>query len=202
MTPSKGHFWVPSHLQSGVDRSELRFFECNYGTSGTPFDKMFGTFRDKMKESGTSYRGASEEKVDARTVAVHDSKSSLAGAPDLGFLLYLGLTCLTWALLWLRLTNSRLVAGLDWVSPACLAFSISAGPLLLAQVMANLTNTGSKRSVFYPFHPVRPPPGLRPPASVSSRSTASSTPSSHCRARGLTSLSGHYSEQSSPETLN
>ena len=138
MTPSKGHFWVPSHLQSGVDRSELRF---------------------RLR----FYRGASEEKVDARTVAVHDSKSSLAGAPDLGFLLYLGLTCLTWALLWLRLTNSRLVAGLDWVSPACLAFSISAGPLLLAQVMANLTNTGSKRSVFYPFHPVRPPP--RPPAS-------------------------------------
>ena len=145
-----------------MDRSEIRFFECNYGTSGTPFDKMFGTFRDKMKESGTSYRGASEEKVDARTVAVHDSKSSLAGAPDLGFLLYLGLNCLTWALLWLRLTNSRLVAGLDWVSPASLAFSISAGPLLLAQVMANLTNTGSKRSIFYPFHQVRPPPPLPP----------------------------------------
>ena len=28
-----------------------RFFECNYGTSGTPFDKMFGTFRDKLKVS-------------------------------------------------------------------------------------------------------------------------------------------------------
>ena len=26
-----------------------RFFECNYGTSGTPWDKMFGTFRDKLK---------------------------------------------------------------------------------------------------------------------------------------------------------
>ena len=41
-----------------------RFFECNYGTQGTPLDKMFGTFRDKLKESGTSYRGGSEEKVD------------------------------------------------------------------------------------------------------------------------------------------
>ena len=43
-----------------------RFFECNYGTSGTPLDKMFGTFRDKLKETGTSYRGGSEEKVDAK----------------------------------------------------------------------------------------------------------------------------------------
>lgn len=27
---------------------------------------MFGTFRDKMKETGTSYKGGSEEKVDAK----------------------------------------------------------------------------------------------------------------------------------------
>ena len=56
-----------------------RFFECNYGTSGTPFDKMFGTFRDKLKEKGTSYRGGSEEKVDEKTAAIHDAKASLAG---------------------------------------------------------------------------------------------------------------------------
>ena len=56
-----------------------RFFECNYGTSGTPFDKIFGTFRDKLKETGTSYRGGSEEKVDDKTAAIHDAKASLAG---------------------------------------------------------------------------------------------------------------------------
>ena len=50
---------------------------------------MFGTFRDKLKETGTSYRGGSEEKVDAKTVAIHDSKSSLWGAPDLGFFIYI-----------------------------------------------------------------------------------------------------------------
>ena len=27
---------------------------------------MFGTFRDKLKETGTSYKGGSEEKVDAK----------------------------------------------------------------------------------------------------------------------------------------
>ena len=56
-----------------------RFFECNYGTSGTPFDKIFGTFRDKLKETGTSYRGGSEEKVDDKTAAIHDAKASLSG---------------------------------------------------------------------------------------------------------------------------
>jgi len=35
---------------------------------------MFGTFRDKLKEHGTSYKGGSEEKVDAKAAAVHDSK--------------------------------------------------------------------------------------------------------------------------------
>ena len=40
----------------------------------TPFDKWFGTFRDKLKEHGTSYKGGSEEKVDEKSASVHDSK--------------------------------------------------------------------------------------------------------------------------------
>ena len=32
---------------------------------------MFGTFRDKMKETGTSYKGGSEEKVDAKGLTNH-----------------------------------------------------------------------------------------------------------------------------------
>ena len=40
---------------------------------------MFGTFRDKLKEKGTSYRGGSEEKVDDKTAAIHDAKATLAG---------------------------------------------------------------------------------------------------------------------------
>ena len=43
-----------------------RFFECNYGDSGTPYDKIFGTFRDKLKESGTTYQGGSEEKANQK----------------------------------------------------------------------------------------------------------------------------------------
>merc|ERR1712029_710882 len=75
-----------------------RFFECNYGTSGTPWDKMFGTFRDKLKETGAStYRGGSEEKTDAKSAAIHDSKATL-GLPEAGFTIYIGVNCMIWAL--------------------------------------------------------------------------------------------------------
>ena len=113
---------------------------------------MFGTFRDKLKETGTSYKGGSEEKVDAKTVAIHDSKSSLAGLPDLGFVIYISLNCLAWLLLWLKLTDSPLLE-LDMISPALMAFIVGAGPVILAQTMANLTDK-TKRSMFYPFHKV------------------------------------------------
>ena len=41
-------------------------------------DKIFGTFRDKLKESGTSYKGGSEEKVVTKTTSIHDRKASLS----------------------------------------------------------------------------------------------------------------------------
>ena len=52
-----------------------------------------------MKESGTSYRGASEEKVDAKSAAIHDAKASLNGLPDLGFVIYAIINCFIWILL-------------------------------------------------------------------------------------------------------
>ena len=126
----------------------FRFFECNYGTSGTPFDKIFGTFRDKLKETGTSYRGGSEEKVDAKSAAIHDSKASLAGLPDPGFFIYITLNCGIWALLFMAVQKKF---DLDEINPHYLAFLASFGPVILAQIMANLTES-AKRSIFYPFH--------------------------------------------------
>ena len=142
-----------------------RFFECNYGTSGTPFDKMFGTFRDKLKETGPStYRGGSEEKVDTKTASAHDAKASLTTPPDAGFVIYMGVNCAIWAILWLAVRQEY---QLHTVNPHYLALLVSAGPVVLAQVgclcllpyhhhifhkvMANLTEN-TKRSMFYPFH--------------------------------------------------
>ena len=47
-------------------------------------DKIFGTFRDKLKESGTSYKGGSEEKVDVKTTSIHDRKASLSSKKNVG----------------------------------------------------------------------------------------------------------------------
>ena len=109
---------------------------------------MFGTFRDKLKETGTSYKGGSEEKVDEKTAAIHDAKASLAGLPDFGFAIYISLNCAIWALLWCAITNQH---GVQEWNPHYLAFLASAGPTIVAQIMANLTES-SKRSIFYPFH--------------------------------------------------
>ena len=69
---------------------------------------MFGTFRDKLKETGTSYKGGSEEKVDEKTAAIHDSKASLFGAPDPGFATYIALNCGIWTLLYLSVFDKTL----------------------------------------------------------------------------------------------
>ena len=57
----------------------------------TPLDKMFGTFRDKMKEDGTSYIGGSEEKTDAKSVAIHDTKANLYSMPGVGYIVYISI---------------------------------------------------------------------------------------------------------------
>lgn len=149
ISPAASHSGWEDHFQSDqYHYLHHRFFECNYGTSGTPFDKMFGTFRDKLKETGTSYRGASEDKVDEKTAAIHDAKASLVGLPDVGFALYILLNCVIWATIWFALQKQF---GLDQWNPHHLALLASAGPVVIAQIMANLTDS-SKRSIFYPFH--------------------------------------------------
>merc|ERR1719357_602102 len=146
ISPAASHSGWEDHFQSDqYHYLHHRFFECNYGTSGTPFDKMFGTFRDKLKDTGAStYKGGSEEKTDAKTAAIHDSKATL-GLPEPGFAIYIGANVLVWVWLWLE------SASTVRENVHLLSFLVSFGPLILAQVMANLTDK-SKRSIFYPFH--------------------------------------------------
>ena len=109
---------------------------------------MFGTFRDKLKESGTSYKGGSEDKVDEKAASVHDAKASLKGLPEPGFAIYMAVNCCFWALIWFGVSKQH---GVHQLSPHWVAFLVSFGPVIVAQVMANLTEK-SKRSIFYPFH--------------------------------------------------
>ena len=114
----------------------------------TPLDKMFGTFRDKMKEDGTSYNGGSEEKTDTKSVAIHDTKATLYSLPEVGYAIYISINLVIWGLLWKAVMDRNEVQAYN---PHLLAFLISFGPLIIAQAMTNLTDI-SKRSVLYPFH--------------------------------------------------
>merc|ERR1711983_620812 len=60
------------------------------------------------------------------------------------------MNCLAWFVLWCKVTNSN-VLDTSMISVNMMAFIISAGPIILAQTMANLTDK-TKRSIFYPFH--------------------------------------------------
>ena len=92
ISPAASHSGWEDHFSSSqFHYLHHRFFECNYGNSNVRLDKIFGTFRDKLKENGTTYNGNSEEKVDPKTVAFHDSKATLKGFPDLGFAIYIAL---------------------------------------------------------------------------------------------------------------
>lgn len=149
ISPAASHSGWEDHFQSDqYHYLHHRFFECNYGTSGTPLDKMFGTFRDKLKDTDTSYKGGSEEKVDAKTVAIHDRKASLNSLPDPGFAIYITLNTVIWILLFFAVQKQY---GIHEWNPHYMAFLTSVGPVVIAQIMANLTES-TKRSIFYPFH--------------------------------------------------
>ena len=149
ISPAASHSGWEDHFQSDqYHYLHHRFFECNYGTPSLPLDKMFGTFRDKLRETGTTYKGAAEEKIDQKSVEIHDKKATLNGVPEPGFVIYLALNCFIWLLLWYAVQHQH---GIEKWNPHCLAFLTSTGPIIIAQVMANLTERGN-RSIFYPFH--------------------------------------------------
>ena len=72
----------------------------------------------------------------------------LTGLPELDFAIYMLINCGIWVLLWFALQKQY---GLNEWSPHFWAFLASFGPLIIAQIMTNITET-SKRSILYPFH--------------------------------------------------
>ena len=59
-------------------------------------------------------------------------------------------------LFYTKLTGLHLPSlDLTSVTPVMMAVTLSAGPVILAQTMANITDKNKSRSIFYPFHKVR-----------------------------------------------
>ena len=73
ISPGASHSGYEDHWGADVYHYlHHRYFECNYGTPGIPFDKWFGSFRDKLDSSEA-------KTVGSRSV---DTKASLVGFPE------------------------------------------------------------------------------------------------------------------------
>jgi len=148
ISPAASHSGWEDHWQSDqYHYLHHRYFECNYGTGGTPMDYWFGTFRDKLSEKGSTYKGGASS-VSTKAAATHDAKATLLGLPSWDFVLYLALNAGAW---W-GVANA--VGGVQpyasW-NPHYLAFAVGFGPVVLGQVMGQMTER-LKRPILYPFH--------------------------------------------------
>lgn len=78
LSPAASHSGWEDHFQSDqYHYLHHAKFECNYGTSGIPFDKWFGTFREKLGKS-EAYKGAAT----AAAVAAGNPDDATKGGAD------------------------------------------------------------------------------------------------------------------------
>lgn len=150
ISPAASHSGWEDHFQSDqYHYLHHRYFECNYGTGGTPLDKWFGTFRDKLteKKGASSYKGGADH-VSIKQAAAHDAKATLAGLPSFEFSFFMAANCAVWMALWFALRHEH---GVDQWNPHALAFAVAFGPILLGQLMTSMTER-VKKPLLYPFH--------------------------------------------------
>eukprot|EP00937_MAST-01D_sp_MAST-1D-sp2_P006630 g6630.t1 len=167
ISPAASHSGYEDNMQSDqFHYLHHRFFECNYGTGGIPFDSWFGTFRDRLpapkqvdKADGAAsatYKGAAVA-VGAAQARAMDARATLARAPDTEFMFYMLATAAAGGLA--ALASVRPGAA-PLSSPHLLAALVSVGPLALGAAMLYASRPGRDRGgaldwrklFLYPFH--------------------------------------------------
>ena len=137
-----------------------RYFECNYGTPGFPFDVWFGSFRETMAPTTRSYRGAAQEcisqpdKNNGFITARSDTKSNLLGLPGWDQAVYMIATAIGLPLFVIYVMHNRKA-----IDPSIAASVVSLGPLMLSIFLSTVTASPSVSSfenllstLLYPFH--------------------------------------------------
>ena len=69
--------------------------------------------------------------MDKKSASAHDAKASLMSPPDPGFSIFMVLNLCIWVGLWFAVTKQH---GMENLSPHHMAFLVSVGPLIIAQV--------------------------------------------------------------------
>eukprot|EP00050_Salpingoeca_kvevrii_P006790 m.291675 g.291675 ORF g.291675 m.291675 type:complete len:458 (+) comp12501_c0_seq1:1-1374(+) len=169
LSPAASHSGWEDHWQSDqFHYLHHAKFECNYGTSGVPFDKLFGTFRDKLGTSAT-YKGtatdksessqreevgkggdsdSAEEKYLRGPIAISGvlAPTKQHAAYNVGSFVVMALPIIL--AVCYNLPGTTLFGNVP-VAPV-FAFSVAYGPILLGLLILWLT--GDKQSARWPFH--------------------------------------------------
>jgi len=166
ISPAASHSGYEDNFQSDqFHYLHHRFFECNYGTGGIPYDKWFGTFRDSLDVNTKVYKGAhvasADNKMDSKSAAAADTKATLKGSLKLDQVMY---NALCYMLFPVMVAGASLkLHGLDSISipgyvsnAQIMAFMMSAGPLLVGITLLGMTSrrpfANPRLTFLYPFH--------------------------------------------------
>lgn len=166
ISPAASHSGYEDNFQSDqFHYLHHRFFECNYGTGGIPYDKWFGTFRDSLDVNTKVYKGAhvasADNKMDSKSAAAADTKATLMGSLKLDQVMY---NALCYMLFPVMVAGASLkLHGLDSISipgyvsnAQIMAFMMSAGPLLVGITLLGMTSrrpfANPRLTFLYPFH--------------------------------------------------
>lgn len=150
ISPAASHSGYEDHFQSDqFHYLHHAKFECNYGTSGPPMDKLFGTFREKIGRS-LQFKGVSEEIKDivAKPNEYLSGSLTISGAMpnQLDTLVYNCLVYSGLALFCLKATGNALVDA--WL-PMHVAWVLAYGPIVTGFLI--LIVFGDKKSYLWPF---------------------------------------------------
>ena len=156
ISPAASHSGWEDHFQSDqYHYLHHRYFECNYGTAGTPLDYIFGTFRERIDPKGSTsktYAGnATETKGDVSGAA--DMKATLWGLPAWDHAVYDAICCVgVPALVYcsaqkLREAETITLFGLD--NATTLALAMACGPIVVGAVLLMVTlRSGALKRMF------------------------------------------------------
>lgn len=168
LSPGASHSGWEDHWHSDQFHvAHHRYFECNYGTPGMPFDRWFGCFRETLASQTKVYHGdAVECKSQQGSTAITarpDPKANLWGLPSWDQIIYhvaiaLGIPLLVYNAVIHRDTLGNKVPF--WYQAPVTAFLVSMGPLILAVVLSFVTASSStianlesfRNTMLYPFH--------------------------------------------------
>ena len=135
ISPVGGHSGYEDHWASDVFHyMHHRYFECNHGSLGIPFDYWFGTFKDKL-----------DPVVHLNNVKEVNAKANLNGSPkNIPFLAF-GVVVPATALWWCLQRNE--------MPPLYYSYSIAATPILAAAVLHWPSKSISLwKHYLHPFH--------------------------------------------------